>query len=80
MKRDFFNADPRAELARYMEDCFVNEIARTGEIKDLGVTASDVITQAARLYPHVAMPVIRENGYICDLINEAIMKMNWGGE
>ena len=79
MKRDYFNADPRAELARYMEDCFVNEIARTGAIADLGVTASDVITEAAKRYPG-AINQVAENGYICDLINEAIMQMNWGDE
>ena len=79
MKRDYFNADPRAELARYMEDCFLNEIARTGAIADLGVTASDVITQGAKRYPG-AINQVAENGYICDLINEAIMQMNWGNE
>jgi len=79
MKRDYFNTDPRAELARYMEDCFLNEIARTGAIADLGVTASDVITQGAKRYPGVINQVA-ENGYICDLINEAIMQMAWGDE
>ena len=76
MKRDYFNADPKHELARYMEDCFLNEIARTGTIADLDVTSSDVITEAAKRYPHLPNQ-LRENSYICDLINEVIMKMDW---
>ena len=62
-----------------MEDSFLNERAKTGKIEDLGVTASDVINGAAKSYPH-SISQIRENSYICDLINEAIEKMNWGDE
>ena len=80
--RDYWMRDPRNELARYMEDCFLNELARTGEIKDLGITLADVV-EGARVYQGTGSNLDRavaENAFVCDLISKEIEKMNWSNE
>ena len=82
--RDYWMRDPRNELARYMEDSFLNELAKTGEIKDLGITLADVV-EGSLVYqgnsPATIVPShTAESAFVCDLISKEIEKMNWGDE
>ena len=84
--RDYWMRDPRNELARYMEDCCLSILHKTGEIPDLGLTLSDVVEGAKKMYENapdntkVHHPAVWENAFVCSKIDEAISRMNWGDE